>query len=130
MSKSKGKRSTSNGGATNGELKKARSDKCFSFDMNPKLEDAELKQKMLKFWKLGGSEEDWESEDITLIKSPFNCCILKNLVVSDPSALDELRSELEEQDFVEKNNDLYKFHQVWSFSIFLLWPLYIFAWYH
>ena len=121
MSKSKGKRS--NGGAGNGELKKARSDKCFSFDMNPKLEDAELKQKMLKFWKLGGSEEDWESEDITLIKSPFNCCILKNLVVSDPSALDELRSELEEQDFVEKNNDLYKFHQVWSFSIFLLWTL-------
>lgn len=46
----------------------------------------------------------------TIVKHPFNCCQLKDFF-EDDSFLRQLKEELLELNFSEKNNDLYKFHQ-------------------
>jgi len=50
------------------------------------------------------------NEQAKIIKSPFTCCILKNFIDNE-DFLSELKSELNELEFFEKNNDLYKFKQ-------------------
>lgn len=42
---------------------------------------------------------------------PFMCCCLPNFVENE-SSLADLKDELLDLEFFEKNNDLYKFHQV------------------
>lgn len=45
-----------------------------------------------------------------IYKDPFNCCQLRNFV-EDDNFLYQLKHELLSLNFVEKSNDLYKFHQ-------------------
>ena len=46
-----------------------------------------------------------------LYSDPFSCCVMPNFI-KDEQFLDGLKDELLDQIFYEKNNDLYKFHQV------------------
>lgn len=49
---------------------------------------------------------------------PFQCCQMPNFI-NNERFLEELRDELLDQICYEKNNDLYKFHQVYSFTVLL-----------
>jgi len=46
----------------------------------------------------------------TVVKHPYSCCQLKNFFEND-TFLRQLKHELLDLNFTEKNNDLYKFHQ-------------------
>jgi len=137
MSKSKGKRSieslengngTSGSGASNGSNSNSsssgsangggrrngvkRGKNSLTLSMSPKLQDPDLKAALASAWKSTSEEEDTVLDDVTVIKSPFNCCILKNVIKDeDDVIIKRLKEELEDQDFVQKNNDLYKFLQ-------------------
>jgi len=48
---------------------------------------------------------------LALASSPFRCCQMPNFI-GDEHFLEGLRNELSDLICYEKNNDLYKFHQV------------------
>jgi len=48
---------------------------------------------------------------LELLSTPFRCCQMQNFI-EDERFLDGLRNELSDLICYEKNNDLYKFHQV------------------
>lgn len=51
-------------------------------------------------------------DGIQLFHEPYTHCVLSN-VVTDSSFITELRNECKTKlKYIEKNNDLYKFHQV------------------
>ncbi|XP_037078380.1 prolyl 3-hydroxylase OGFOD1-like [Pollicipes pollicipes] len=76
--------------------------------MNASYSSVDFKELFSKFWN--GEVEDLQDSPATAFKEPFKCCQLKNFI-SDHEFLDSLKDELLDLDFVEKNNDLYKFHQ-------------------
>ena len=51
-----------------------------------------------------------ERDGVRIFKTPFTCTVIDNLVEGD-EFLEAFKLELQELDFVEKNNDLYKFRQ-------------------
>ena len=52
------------------------------------------------------------TENGTMVyEKPYKCCLLPSFISSE-QFLESLKKELEELDFYEKSNDLYKFHQV------------------
>lgn len=86
--------------------KKAKVDaiKC---EMSPRLDEEGL-----KFFQQAVKEktDTSEKDGVRIFKTPFTCTVIDKLVEGD-EFLGSFRSELEELDFVEKNNDLYKFRQ-------------------
>ena len=53
--------------------------------MSPQLLNPDLKNEFLEVWKQNGAgqgkdtDRKWAEGQVTLIKDPFNCCILKKL---------------------------------------------------
>jgi hypothetical protein len=56
---------------------------------------------------------------VSFNSTPFRHCILSNFL-QDEEAVDSLQDELLELNFAEKNNDLYKFHQVFEICLLIL----------
>ena len=54
--------------------------------------------------------DEKEANGLRIFKSPFTCTVIEN-VVENEQFLEGFQAELEGLDFVEKNNDLYKFRQ-------------------
>jgi hypothetical protein len=52
-----------------------------------------------------------DAGDMTVYKKPFLHCVLSHLV-QNKEFIENLQDEILDLSFVEKNNDLYKFHQV------------------
>lgn len=86
--------------------KKAKVDtiKC---EMSPRLDEEGL-----KFFQQAVKEktDTSEKDGVRIFKTPFTCTVIDKLVEGD-EFLGSFRSELEELDFVEQNNDLFKFRQ-------------------
>jgi len=82
--------------------------------LNSKLNDVEyIKFSQTCFEMEGGNKET--KDDITVIKYPFSCCVLEN-VIEGETFLSSLKTELHSLQFVSKNNDLYKFSQSCSLT--------------
>ena len=106
--KGTGKRSTDSPANTNGNLKKPKH--AYDFRMSDKIQEKSFIKNLKEYW-LSETKSDYETKNnVKLIKDPFNCLILKN-VISNDFLLDDLKEELQNQSFVTKNNDLYKFVQ-------------------
>jgi len=73
---------------------------------------ARLAEEGLKFYKeaVCHKTESSESIGIRIYKTPFTCTVIDNLTEGD-EFLEAFKGELMDLDFVEKNNDLYKFRQ-------------------
>ena len=101
MPKTKLGNETKNKGAKKGK----KSPKC---DLNNKVTTEESKQFFLESLskKLEGSES--ENHGIKISHSPFTCTVIENLV-ENKEFLQDFTEELEGLEFMEKNNDLYKF---------------------
>ena len=56
---------------------------------------------------------------LELLNTPFRCCQMQNFI-RDEHFLEGLRDELSDLICYEKNNDLYKFHQVRDATVFNL----------
>jgi len=54
--------------------------------------------------------ENSTKEILTIIKNPFPCCVISNIIKNDEFMIG-LVKELNQLDFIPKNNDLYKFRQ-------------------
>jgi len=61
------------------------------------------------------SDEKETKDDISVIKHPFSCCVLENVIEGD-NFLAGLKKELQSLEFICKNNDLYKFRQSCALS--------------
>ena len=70
----------------------------------------EIKKKLKCSWDSSNDAFESSNSDITVIKEPFTCCALKNVLHPNES-IQELIQELKDVTFHEKNNDLYKFKQ-------------------
>ena len=82
----------------------------YDFKISDKIQDEQCKISLNKHW-LSNVESDYEiSNYAKLIKVPFNCIIVENLIKNE-HLLSDLKDELLNQKFVTKNNDLYKFTQ-------------------
>ena len=79
--KSKGKRTAN--GCTDGPSKREKS--TVQYNLSGRLDQPELKQRLSSAWK-SESCEDTLLDGVTLIKDPFNCCVIKN-VIEDSSSL-------------------------------------------
>jgi len=75
-------------------------------EMSPRLVEG------LKFFQqaVGEKTDISEKDGIRIFKTPFTCTVIDKLVDGD-EFLEAFKNELEELDYVEKNNDLYKFRQ-------------------
>jgi len=78
--------------------------------MNASYTSSDFKDGFSQFWKEDLKADILKDSPATLITEPFRCCQLNDFV-SDAGFLDALKDELLELDFIEKNNDLYKFQQ-------------------
>ncbi len=98
---------------TNGtkKFKNGHSSSAITFMMSSALSDAqnELKQAWSSTKKESNSEQI--HKDVTLIKEPFQCCVVNNLIENSKEFFPNLKRELADVEMVEKNNDLYKFKQ-------------------
>jgi Rps23 Pro-64 3,4-dihydroxylase Tpa1-like proline 4-hydroxylase len=122
--KGKGKRSSvshngngvshTNGSGANGDSKRPKhengngtSKHSNVFKLNPALND--LAGKLNKSW----ATEALETESVNLMKEPFTCCTINNFVDTSNGrgTIDNLIQELDDLEFKEKSNDLYKFRQ-------------------
>ena len=87
----------------------------YNFEISEHLQQQTLKENLRKSWESKEENSDHEfGNELTLIKDPFNCCIVKNVISTEAESswmMTSLIDELEGQEFVEKNNDLYKFVQ-------------------
>ena len=92
MSKtSKGKRSTNEALSNGHDLKKAKGGgNGFKFQFNPDLTDTVLKTEFRKVWNDSARTDDWKraGSDVTLIKEPFNCCLMKNVISGQQQELE------------------------------------------
>ena len=92
MSKtSKGKRSTNEALSNGHDLKKAKGgSNRFKFQFNPDLADTVLKTEFRKVWDDSARTDDWKraGSDVTLIKEPFNCCLMKNVISGQQQELE------------------------------------------
>jgi len=65
----------------------------------------------------------WKTDcGLELLSTPFRCCQMQNFI-GDEHFLDGLRNELRDLICYEKNNDLYKFHQVNFVTVFEVYCL-------
>lgn len=112
--KGKGKRSNSDASMRNGDKKSKHSNGAKArYKMTGSLCDTEAKKCLRQAWLGDETEAESEvivSEEVKVIKHPFTCCSVNNLVDSKEE-IEELILELQELEFKEKNNDLYKFKQ-------------------
>ena len=106
--KGKGKRSSDLSSIPVDNTKKVKH--VYEFKMSDQHKEKQLKENLKKKWQLETSSDFKINESIKLIKDPFNCLVVENLI-SNNSLLDDLKNELLNQKFVTKNNDLYKFVQ-------------------
>lgn len=118
--KGKGKRSsachepdTYNAGQ-NGVMKKLKitSNGCHNDAIKYKFSQGlkDIEAKMASIWS-NPDEDIIDSSDVELIRDPFQCCSLKNVVENSDDLFDHLLAELKDVEMCEKNNDLYKFKQ-------------------
>ena len=106
--KGRGKRSNGFSETTIDNTKKSKH--VYEFKMSDQLLEKQLKDKLKEKWKIE-TNTDFEINNSTkLIKDPFNCLVIENLIKNE-LLLDDLKDELLHQKFVTKNNDLYKFVQ-------------------
>ncbi|XP_076338734.1 prolyl 3-hydroxylase sud1 isoform X2 [Tachypleus tridentatus] len=92
------------------KIKKSNTDTRVVTELNPLLfsEDFKTAIKTAFQRKLELIYENGE----TVLADPFRCCVLPNFIKDDSETfLEALKNELLELKFIEKNNDLYKFHQ-------------------
>ena len=54
---------------------------------------------------------DESLKNIEIIRQPYQCCSLKNVIQNSDEVLNELIKELNDVELNDKNNDLYKFKQ-------------------
>ena len=89
-------------GAPSSSSKKLKS--CEPCNLNPNLVKNSDKYRGI----ISGTESQ-DDECVTVTRDPFTSVKIKNLL--EPGFLDRLKAELGDLELVEKNNDLYKFHQ-------------------
>ena len=107
--KGRGKRSVDNAnGSLNGTAKRSK-DVCV-FSISEILLHQELKNSLKHAWTSNKTNDFEFNKSVTLIKDPFNCLIIKNLI-HNATAIESLTEDLQNLNFVSKNNDLYKFVQ-------------------
>jgi Rps23 Pro-64 3,4-dihydroxylase Tpa1-like proline 4-hydroxylase len=107
--KGRGKRSVGNAnGSINGNAKRSK-DGC-DFNISETLLQQELKDSLKNAWTSNKTKDFELNKSVTLIKDPFNCLIVKN-VIHNSSAIEGLTDDLQNLKFMSKNNDLYKFVQ-------------------
>ena len=68
------------------------------------------KKQLSEMWKTG-KVTDETLKDIELIREPYQCCSLKNVIENSKDIMSELVRELNDVELNDKNNDLYKFKQ-------------------
>ena len=57
------------------------------------------------------TDSDEALKDIELIREPFQCCSIKNVIHNSHDVITELIKELNDVELNDKNNDLYRFKQ-------------------
>ena len=63
-------------------------------------------------WLEGDGGAGLETDSVTVHKTPFTCCSVRNFAADGPeSDVADLVTELGDLEFAEKSNDLYKFRQ-------------------
>ena len=104
--KGKGKRSvTDTNGVNITDVKRSKA--TCEFKISEYLLQPEVQNTLKDAW-LSNENHDFEiNKSITLIKDPFNCLIVKNIINND-SSIEALVDDLQNLKFVSKNNDLYK----------------------
>ncbi len=84
------------------------------FALKDTLLEKETMQALKSSWESpiseGQEDERLCEGQVSVISRPFKCCSVKDFLKAD-SHIEELMSELQEVEFFEKNNDLYKFKQ-------------------
>lgn len=78
--------------------------------VNPSLANAKNKRMIADCWKNGSEGVLINNGNIEVIKSPFTCGYIHNLL-KDETCLDGVKKELDTVELYTKNNDLYKFRQ-------------------
>ena len=68
-----------------------------------------LIEQVHKYEHIFSRSDNFEDANLSLTSDPFTTCKINNVLES--GFLQLLRDEVCDMDFVEKNNDLYKFHQ-------------------
>ena len=76
--------------------------------ISEELGDEKLMAEIGKAWRDGEEDVSAVSAAVSVVKSPFTCVLAKNFAVGP---LEELISDLQDIDFAERNNDLFKFKQ-------------------
>ena len=115
--KGTGKRSMSNVNGNAGDSAKRVKDEdgnrnLYNFKMSDVLLQQHLKKELKTSWESDEATDfELNKKTVTLIKDPFNCLIVKNLIGNDSLLIEALIDDLQNQTFVPKNNDLYKFVQ-------------------
>ena len=112
--KGKGKRSAVNG--VNGEVPQklyknghhTNGHSSIHFKFSEVLQNQ--KKQLSEMWKTG-KVTDETLKDIELIREPYQCCSLKNVIQNSKDLMSELVRELNDVELNDKNNDLYKFKQ-------------------
>ena len=112
--KGKGKRSAVNG--VNGEVPQklyknghhTNGHSSVHFKFSEVLQNQ--KKQLSEMWKTG-KVTDETLKDIELIREPYQCCSLKNVIQNSKDMMSELVRELNDVELNDKNNDLYKFKQ-------------------
>ena len=80
-----------------------------AFDLGSDLSSSSVQETLKHLWTGKSKEEDVKSH--RFISKPFPVCSLKNFVSDRNDEVNNLIEELNDLDFVEKSNDLYKFRQ-------------------
>ncbi len=107
MSSGKGKGKKSKGRPLeNGHSKKSKL--CDEGLFRISDEANEQKEALKSAW--GSEEKSLDKDDVLLVNEPFTCCSVKGFL-SSSDAVESLITELEDVDFLQKDNDLYKFRQ-------------------
>ncbi len=105
--KGKGKRSsaTLSPNGHNGSPKHVKTD-CDSYSLSSKV--LEKTESIKQAW--GVQDKEIDDGSILLVNEPFTCCSIKD-ILSSKKSVEALVTECADLEFVEKNNDLYKFKQ-------------------
>ena len=69
------------------------------------------KKQLSSIWKNEENITDEALKDIELIREPFQCCSIKNVIQNSHDVITELIKELNDVELNDKNNDLYRFKQ-------------------
>ena len=76
--------------------------------LSPSLKSDAVKEEVRK--RIRSSEISENCENVTVILDPFPCGVIRDFL-AEPQFVSVLQSECDKLNFVEKNNDLYKFRQ-------------------